>query len=86
MARSSSNFPPLVAATILLLLVLYAGSYLALVLPGPPTYAPVPYPPWRKDTPTYRVFPAVAKKVYWPLEQLDRRVRPKAWDYPDPDA
>jgi hypothetical protein len=75
------SFAPIVAAILLLLPVLYVGSYLALVNPeglmiaeesaGGMAFGKVYH---------YRVesdWPAV---FYWPLEQVDRQVRPASWN------
>jgi hypothetical protein len=56
----------IIAAVLLLLPVLYVGSYLLLVIPG----AAMPY----------RGIEA-ARTLYWPVEQVDRRLRPRAWDF-----
>lgn len=65
---------PILAAILLLLPLLYVGSYFALVKPGEhlgwgsALYAP------------YRCGGDVAVRLFWPLEQIDRRVRPGAWE------
>lgn len=77
---------PIIAALLLFLPVLYMGSYLALVLPGgrsvivdrgpgrgAMTYLSH-YRGW--DNPDY---PLALRRVFWPLEQIDRQVRPGAW-------
>jgi hypothetical protein len=75
-----TNRAPLLAAIALLLLpVLYVGSYLALVSP------------WQaglhrsfsfqhESEIHYRIGGRWAGVVFWPLEQLDRQLRPDAWD------
>jgi hypothetical protein len=75
-----TNRAPLILAIVLLLLpVLYVGSYFALVVPGG----------WIRSEPGFTgVFRRVyyrwgvdsAHKVFWPLEQIDRKVRPRAWE------
>jgi hypothetical protein len=75
---------PFIAGVLLLLPVLYVGSYLALVVPegiecGVSTPAGLDYG-WKH----YRWGDARAERVFWPLEQIDRRVRPGAWE-PDDD-
>lgn len=73
-----TNRVPLIAAIILLLLpVLYVASYLVLVWPDGER---VEFADSRSDFPTYR-FGAHAwgGTVYWPLEQIDRKARPGAW-------
>lgn len=89
-----SRVPIVIAIVLLLLPMLYLGSYLALVRPS--GY-------WFHSTTTgevtqsyihgYRYFgqcsefdsplpwaARIAPAIFWPLEQIDRRVRPEAWD------
>lgn len=68
---------PLIVAIVLLLLpVLYVGSYLALVQP----YSRLVVNPaageqhYRMNS--WRILPT----LFWPLEQMDRKVRPEIWD------
>jgi len=66
LALTTRSRAPLIAAIVLLLLpILYGGSYLALVVPG----AAMPY---RGVEP--------ARSFFWPLEQIDRKVRPAEWE------
>ena len=37
-----------------------------------------------RDTP-YRCHPEICEPLFWPLEQIDRQVRPGAWGYNDPE-
>jgi hypothetical protein len=68
------SFAPIIAAILLLLPVLYVGSYLALVKPGP-RYG------WGSALhPTYRVADRFCTRFFWPLEQVDRKLRPNKWD------
>jgi hypothetical protein len=85
-----TNRAPLIAAVLMLVLpVLYIGSYLALVTP--PNHSLIhmsaivvaslpPYPLPLHISP-YRYGGRVAEFVFWPLEQVDRRVRPDAWEF-----
>ena len=64
-------------------LVLYVGAYYALVwperiVPSSP-YIPVmePVDVYGPDS-AYR-FHAVARPLFWPVNQLDRRLRPQFW-------
>jgi hypothetical protein len=70
---------PIIAAILLLLPVLYVGSYLALVVPGgyamPDSRRPGVYNVWVY----YRWLPPRGGAAFWPLEQIDRKVRPRAW-------
>jgi hypothetical protein len=71
---------PLVAAILLLLLpLLYLGSYGLLVV-RQPGYSVTKFSPAEEDN--YRLGGALAQTFYWPLEQLDRRVQPSAWESP----
>lgn len=64
--------PLVVAICMLLLPVIYVGSYFALVLPeGTNT--------WRSTPIHYRWGERKLEPVYYPIEQLDRRMRPLAW-------
>jgi hypothetical protein len=71
--QRGSHVPMVVSLSLLLALVLYVGSYLALVRPtagkidGP--FGPRPY----------SFGGAYAARLYWPMEQLDRRVLPARW-------
>jgi hypothetical protein len=72
---------PIIAAILLLLPMLYVGSYLALVAPGHAGLVPGPAFP---DEPQEFVYPyhagcVVSSSMLWPLEQLDRKLRPWAW-------
>jgi hypothetical protein len=75
------NAAPILAATLLLLPVVYVGSYFAVVMPGCEYEVTIrenerivkTYPPG-----SYRIGDW-AKQLYWPLEQIDRKLRPHAW-------
>ena len=62
---------PIIAATLLLLPALYVGSYLALVEPAPLLF---------QDQSMYRTGGLYADWFYWPLEQIDRQIRPDVWE------
>lgn len=75
----SSHAPLLIAIVLLLLPLLYVGSYLALVRPGVD---------WmnmaigsRIPDERYRVGGRFSEGIFWPVEQIDRRLRPGAWDW-----
>jgi hypothetical protein len=68
---------PIIAAVLLLLPVLYVGSYLALVTPAGTTVHP--NDPKLYQVTYYRVGGSWASVGFWPLEQLDRRMRPRSW-------
>ena len=71
---------PIFAAILLLLPVLYLGSYFVVVDPagnhfcGSFTDFSV-----KKYLGHYRYGGSWSERLYWPLEQVDRRVRPHAW-------
>jgi hypothetical protein len=73
---------PILAVVLLLLPVLYVGSYLALVVPGPRfIYSSVPsgyMPVETRDN--YRFAHTATGLFFWPLEQIDRKVRQGAWE------
>lgn len=77
------NSGPLIAAVALLQCVpAYFVSYFALVIPGgvlvrSPSLS---FPPPPAQYTHYRIAYDQAAVVYWPLEQMDRRLRPDAWD------
>lgn len=76
MDKSRTVTPLLIAILFLVLPLLYLGSYFALVLPRGA---------WVRDTGNsrrvhYRHYDSVAQFAYWPVEQIDRRVRPREWD------
>ena len=76
----TSAAPLIVAVALLLLPVLYVGSYLALVFPGWRT-ATVTLPDGRQGTRIvrYRAFDEQCRVIFWPVEQVDRQLRPQAW-------
>ena len=73
-----TNRAPLIAAILLLLLpVVYVGSYLVLVWPDGERFQMADS---RSDFPTYRYGTETwAATMFWPLEQIDRTLRPRAW-------
>ncbi|WP_254514048.1 hypothetical protein [Anatilimnocola floriformis] len=79
---NKSLAPLIIAIVVLLLPVLYAGSYFAMVIP------------FRLDEATmkgsragkaysygycYRFGDEYAAMLFWPLEQIDQRTRPAQW-------
>ena len=63
---------PILAALLLLLPVLYVASYFALVLPGPAD----PNREWCH----YRWGSEWSYRTFWPLEEIDRKLRPGVWE------
>ena len=83
------SFAPIIAAVLLLLPVLYVGSYLALVVPGGQvvfTVSPAKMKTLRGNFVHYRTCSKLSERVFWPLEQIDRRVRPEAWEFRLPSS
>jgi hypothetical protein len=70
---------PIIAAILLLLPVLYVGSYLALVDPMVSSTAPLMTVLTRKGSSDYRAFGNIAPIAFWPLEQIHRKLRPNVW-------
>jgi hypothetical protein len=77
----SRSFAPLVAAVLVLLPVLYVLSYLLLA-----DHLHVPFTPTAGGgnkfgvLVNYRLGGRAAVKFFWPLEQVDRKLRPKVWN------
>ncbi|QDU31714.1 hypothetical protein ETAA8_68740 [Anatilimnocola aggregata] len=65
----------MIAALLLLLPVLYVGSYFAMVTPG---RVKVQFGFVPNDS--YRAGAEYCEFIFWPLEQIDRRLRPAAWE------
>lgn len=72
----------MIALILLLLLATYVSSYLVLAVPAKVVV-------WKSaSSPDYRVghyrygSGYGAEQFYWPLEQVDRKVRPAAWKPP----
>ncbi|WP_425616390.1 hypothetical protein NA78x_000036 [Anatilimnocola sp. NA78] len=76
---TSNRAPLIVAIALLLLPVLYVGSYLAMVVPEG-----IIVDFYRSGVPqlgNYRLANNAAARVFYPLEQIDRKVRPGAWEW-----
>lgn len=75
---------PIIAATLLFLLVLYVGSYFALVVPHGRAYVQMPVFPGSAPLyiSNYRLGDETPRAFFWPLERIDRKVRPQAWVEP----
>jgi hypothetical protein len=75
---------PIIASILLLLLVLYVGSYFALVVPGGTSAIYAVQDPLRPHINSesyathYRRGHRISERLFWPLEQIDRKVR-GAW-------
>ena len=75
---------PIIAAIVLVLPLLYIGSYLALVTPQG-TFVADRTSPFSYDDlgdgymRSYRVQSEWCPIIFWPLEQIDRKVRPESW-------
>ncbi len=89
-----SRAPLIVAIVLLLLPVLYVGSYFALVV-RKPHFIPNPdgnwicsldgYPTISGQVDHYRIFANHCSTLYWPLEEFDRKLWPDAWEVRMPD-
>jgi hypothetical protein len=75
---------PIIAAILLLLPVLYVGSYLALLKPPPSQSTPYNDLLARRWS-NYQAGGRFVEIVFWPLEHIDRRLRPQAWGQTDWD-
>ena len=64
---------PILAAVILLLPILYIGSYFAIVLPNPLEKA------LADVSGTYRFGGQFAEAFYWPVQRVDQELRPHTW-------
>ena len=69
---------PIIVIVLLLLPVLYVGSYLALVTPGEFQRLSDGSYYWPRH---YRMGNSWAGYVFFPLENVDRRIRPTVWEY-----
>jgi len=76
---SLNNRTPLILATALLMLpLLYVGSYFALL-----DFCCGVEQRGDYDVITnYRAAPRACEAVFWPLEKIDRTLRPEAWSRP----
>ena len=72
-----SRAPLIVAIVLLFLPVLYVGSYLVLVDPG--DFDKAIDRGLEGRSMHYRMGGRWIGSFYWPLEQIDRKIRPKAW-------
>jgi hypothetical protein len=79
--ETSRSFVPVAAVSILLMLLAfgYVGTYVVLVHPDPDPFAFSLGSPNTLDSPNYLLGGDWAQRIYWPLEQLDRRLRPEVW-------
>ena len=81
LAMKASRTPLILAIVMLLLPVLYVGSYLALVVPGGvPESESAQFITYRTPIPHYRFAAEHLEHCFWPLEQIDRMFRPKTWN------
>jgi hypothetical protein len=80
MSERRWNPAPIIAVALLILPSLYVGSYLALVIPkGKTVFVPANGTPYLRID-HYRVGNETwLPRLFWPLEQIDRKVRPGAW-------
>ena len=76
--RAMNRIPLILAIALLLLPVLYVGSYLALLTP---LRCAVFGQVGKIDFDNYRICPRECSYIFWPLEQIDRKVRPAKWTH-----
>jgi hypothetical protein len=77
--QASLAVRPIIAAALLIFPVLYVGSYLALVDPSTPA---LPVMTFTSNGFSRDHYPRVgrwANRLYWPLERVDRNLRPETW-------
>jgi hypothetical protein len=72
---------PLIASIVLLVLpVLYAGSYLALIRPEPAVTATSMMSGQRETrVSNYKIGGGRLDWFFWPIEETDRQIRPGVW-------
>lgn len=77
--RMKSRGRLIIAVVLLLLPVLYLGSYFALVIPP---YCQAPIAVWGFQHPmsNYRCGNGWVDRIFRPIEQIDRKIRPWAWE------
>ena len=78
----TSRAPLIFAIVLLLLPLLYVGSYLALVRPGGIEFRDSDGMKCVFVNTHYSVAASLehsAGRIFWPLEQIDRKVRPDEW-------
>ena len=83
MDQSRSNWQPLLVVLLLLLPLLYLGSYLALVTPAE-TITSGTSSDFSFECSNYRFAHQYGQYFYSPLEQIDRTLRPKKWEWYPP--
>jgi hypothetical protein len=79
--KRDSRAPLIIAIVLLVLPVLYVGSYLALVTPnGRVVFYVVGPNTSRGELVHYRWGDDDPSRFFWPLEQIDRKLRPSVWE------
>ncbi len=80
--QTPSRAPLFIAVVLLILPLLYLGSYLLLVWPDGERFN---FADSSSDFPTYRYgSESWAAVLYWPLEKIDRKLRPDSWQPAEP--
>jgi hypothetical protein len=74
MEEQRSSLLPVVVALLLALPILYVGTYVALVIPEGRIRNNEPF-----DMCYYRIDGGGVDTVFWPLQRLDKRLRPLRW-------
>jgi hypothetical protein len=81
----NARAPQIVAMVLLTLPVVYEICYFSLVAPHGVYTDPFALRGGSLTLARYRAYPGVTEKVFWPVEQFDRWMRPAAWiDNPEP--
>ena len=71
------SYAALVVVLIMVLLLGYVGSYLALAVPSGWVFRYMSGEWHAVNVSYYRI--SGVERVFWPLEQIDRKIRPGAW-------
>jgi hypothetical protein len=69
---------PTILLCVALMLAVYLTSYLALMSPSDASIGSLGVC-WRNRVPSYRVGGVASVKLFAPLQQVDRKLRPKYW-------
>jgi hypothetical protein len=75
--NKSCSLAPILVAVLLLLPVLYLGSYIALVDPYVDSDRPIAS--FVGGNYNYRYGGRMTPRFFWPIEQIDRQLRPHMW-------
>jgi hypothetical protein len=79
------SFAPWIATVLLLLPVAYVGSYLAMAQPGWVLHVCTHSGNGEIPLEPYRFGGEWSACLFWPVEQIDRKLRPSLWEHQDYD-